>query len=252
MIRLLTADCRSAMPHEGPFDLIIADPPYGDTSLPWDRIVPGWEAVARGCLKPTGSLWLFGSLRYFLRTGLPKGWQLAQDIVWEKHNGSSMAADRFKRVHEHAIQLYPKRAPWSQIYNDVQTTPDATAKVVRRKTRPSHWGGIGESVYVSEDGGPRIQRSVIPMPSPRSGLHRTEKPVGLLEILIRTSCPPGGVVGDFFAGSGAVGEACLTTGRCYVGCEADPVMAEKARDRLGQSLFAVGDASAARMLDATR
>ena len=240
------------MPHEGPFDLIIADPPYGDTALPWDRIVPGWEALALKALRPAGSLWLFGSLRYFLRTGLPAGWRLAQDIVWEKHNGSSMAADRFKRVHEHVVQLYPKRAPWSDVYNEVQTTPDATPRAVRRKTRPSHWGGIGESTYVSHDGGPRLMRSVIEMASPRSGLHRTEKPVALLEILIRTSCPPGGVVGDFFAGSGAVGEACINTGRRYVGCEADPVMAQKARERLQHALSATDDASGARMVEATR
>ena len=63
-------------------------------------------------------------------------------------------------------------------------------------------------------------------------IHPTEKPVALLEILIRTSCHEGGLVGDWFAGSGAVGEACRMTGRCYLGCEIDAGMAEKARARI--------------------
>ena len=54
----------------------------------------------------------------------------------------------------------------------------------------------------------------------------------LIEILIRTSCPPGGLVGDWFAGSGAVGEACRLTGRRYLGCELDPAMADRAQARI--------------------
>ncbi|WP_313103404.1 DNA methyltransferase, partial [Brevundimonas sp.] len=110
-VLLINGDCRTELPPYGPFDCIIADPPYGDTSLDWDRIVAGWEATALSCLKPTGSMWVFGSLRYFLKTGVPKGWRLAQDIVWEKHNGSGFHADRFKRVHEHAVQLYRADSP---------------------------------------------------------------------------------------------------------------------------------------------
>jgi site-specific DNA-methyltransferase (adenine-specific) len=71
-----------------------------------------------------------------------------------------------------------------------------------------------------------------------TAIHPTEKPVGLLQILIRTSCPPGGVVGDMFAGSGAAGEACAQAGRDYVGVEIDPEMAGKARTRLAGNLFA--------------
>lgn len=238
-VLLINGDCRTELAAYGPFDCIIADPPYGDTSLDWDRIVSGWEDVALSCLKPTGSMWVFGSLRYFLKTGVPVGWRLAQDIVWEKHNGSGFHADRFKRVHEHAVQFYRADAAWEGVFNEVQTTPDATAKTVRRKTRPAHTGGIESGKpYVSEDGGPRIMRSVIQMRSMHGrAIHPTEKPAPLLEILIRTSCPPGGLVGDFFAGSGAAGEACQMTGRNYVGTEIDPIMAAKAQDRLGRNLF---------------
>lgn len=134
---LLAGDCRDLMPERGPFDMILADPPYGDTSLSWDRRVEGWLPLARAALKQTGSLWVFGSLRSFMVTAIrfaDAGFRIAQEIVWEKQNGSSFHADRFKRVHELAVQFYPAETPWRDVYNDVQTTPDALARTVRRRS----------------------------------------------------------------------------------------------------------------------
>lgn len=236
-IRVLQGDCRMVMDRQGPFDLIIADPPYGDTSLPWDKHVRGWEPIAREACKLTGSMWVFGSLRFFgtmWNAFAAAGWRYAQEIVWEKHNGSSFHADRFKRVHELAVQFYRDDADWASVHNEVQTTPDATARTVRRKGRPAHTGHIDASHYVSHDGGPRLMRSVIYERSCHGrAIHPTEKPVPLLEILIRTSCPKGGLVGDFFAGSAAAGEAAFATGRRYVGCELLAEHVEAARLRLG-------------------
>jgi site-specific DNA-methyltransferase (adenine-specific) len=244
MIRILTGDCRDLMKVEGPFDMILADPPYGDTSLPWDRKVEGWEEIALARLKPTGSMWCFGSLRYFMIAGRylqERGWRYAQEIVWEKQNGSAFHADRFKRVHELIVQFYRYDTPWADIYNCVQTTPDATARTTRRKRRPPHTGHIEAGHYTSQDGGPRIMRSVIQMPNCHGhAIHPTEKPVDLLQILIRTSCQPNGLVGDFFAGSGAAADACIALGRRYVGCEIDSDMAAKAANR---SLFVAASAT---------
>jgi site-specific DNA-methyltransferase (adenine-specific) len=239
-IRVTLGDCRTDLRRHGPFDMLIADPPYGDTSLDWDRRCTGWIEAAADLLKPTGSIWVFGSMRFFQDMGASfktVGLRYAQDVVWEKHNGSGFHADRFRRVHEHATQYYLANSPWSSVYNDVQTTPDATSRTVRRKKRPAHTGHIEASHYVSEDGGPRVMRSVIYMRSMHGrAIHPTEKPSDLLEILIRTSCPPGGIIGDMFAGSGAAGEAAMRTGRLYAGCEIDVDMAQKANDRLASML----------------
>ena len=87
------------------------------------------------------------------------------------------------------------------------------------------------------DGGPRIMRSVIYMRSAHGrAIHPTEKPDALTEILIRTSCPPDGIVGDLFAGSGSAGEAAGRAGRHYVGCEINPAMAARARERIAALL----------------
>lgn len=235
-IRVTPGDCRVDLQEHGPFDMLLADPPYGDTSLSWDKRCEGWLEVAAGLLKPTGSMWVFGSMRFFQDTGAQfkaAGFKYAQDIVWEKHNGSGFHADRFKRVHEHVSQFYLTSSPWAQVYNDVQKTVDATPRAVRRKKRPAHTGHIEASHYVSEDGGPRIMRSVVYMRSMHGrAIHPTEKPADLLEILIRTSCPPDGIIGDLFAGSGAAGEAAMRAGRRYAGCEIDAEMAAKANARL--------------------
>lgn len=237
---IITGDCRTDLYQHGPYDMLLVDPPYGDTSLDWDRRCDGWIETATHLLKKSGSLWVFGSMRFFMDHGpriKASGWRYAQDIVWEKHNGSAFHADRFKRVHEHATQFYHDDSPWSEVYNDVQKTADATARTVRRKQSPPHTGHIEAGSYESHDGGPRIMRSVVYMRSTHGrAIHPTEKPDALLEILIRASCPLGGLVGDMFAGSGAPGEAALRAGRRYIGTEIDSEMADKARDRLASLL----------------
>ena len=236
-LSIALGDCRALMPALGPFDLIVADPPYSATSLAWDKRVDGWLEAARASLKPTGSVWLFGSMRSLMGAASlfpAAGFRLAQDIVWEKHNGSSLLADRFRRVHEHVVQFYRDDSRWGGVFNDVQKTLDATARTVRTKNKPPHMNAIKERTpYVSTDGGPRLMRSVIRVRScHHRAIHPTEKPVKLLDILVRTSCPPGGLVGDFFAGSGAAGEACWISGREYQGCENDAAIYEAAKRRL--------------------
>lgn len=218
------------------FDLIIADPPYGETSLRWDRRVRGWTDLALEVLSGRGSLWCFGSMRMFLAESF-KGWRFAQDVVWEKQNGSGFQADRFKRVHEFACQFYPAAMRWSSVYKQPVTTPDATPKVVRRKARPAHMGKAGEHLYVSEDGGPRLQRSVIRVPNCHGrAVHPTQKPEGIVEPLLRYSCPPAGAVFDPFAGSGTTLVVAKQLGLRAVGVEINEAYCEAAAKRLAQTL----------------
>jgi len=239
-VTLHHGDCRTLLPElDVEADCVIADPPYGETSLAWDRWPDGWPGALIGV---TRSMWCFGSLRMFgERWPEFAAWRLSQDVVWEKHNGSGFHSDRFKRVHETAAHWY--RGDWGSLYREVPTTPDATARQVRRKQRPTHTGDINGSSYTSEDGGPRLMRSVLAVRSMHGrAIHPTEKPVGILEPLLQYACPPGGVVLDPFAGSGSTAVAARLTGRRAVLIEADERYCEAIAQRLSQDVLPLGAA----------
>lgn len=236
-------DCRTLLPTlpAGIADCCVADPPYGDTSLDWDRRVDGWiEAVAH-VLKPAASIWVFGSMRFLAPTFeamRAAGFTYSQDIVWEKQNGTGFHNDRFRRVHEHAVLFY--RGAWSEVHHDAQMTYDARKKQVRRKTRPTHTGHIEAGYYTSVDGGPKLARSVIRMRNEHGrALHPTQKPALLLTPLIRYSCPPGGIVVDPFMGSGSTALAARMTERHWIGFELDPRCVDMQTERLRQAPIAL-------------
>jgi site-specific DNA-methyltransferase (adenine-specific) len=237
-VTLYLGDCRDILPTlELQADLILTDCPYGDTNLHWDAWQKGWPALAASA---SSALWAFGSMRMFLEHGAEfaaAGWKFAQDIVWEKHNGSGFHADRFKRVHEHALHWY--RGDWRNQHRDVPTTANAVKHVVRTKRRPPQMGQIDKSPFMSEDGGPRLMRSVLQVRSMHGrAIAPTEKPVGILDPSISYSCPPGGLVLDLFAGSGSTLEAARQSGRRAIGIERDEAQIERTAQRLAQAVIA--------------
>jgi len=212
-------------------DAIVTDPPYAETSLEWDRWPAGWPELASAV---SDQMWCFGSMRMFLdRATELVGWRMAQDVVWEKHNGSNSSADRFRRVHEHAVHFY--RGDWRALYRAPQFTNDATAKVVRRKRRPPQWGDIGAHTYLSEDGGPRLMSSVIYARSCHGyAVNETQKPEDIVAPLVLYSVPEGGLVVDCFAGSGTTLAVARKTGRRAIGIEVRESQCKRIVERLGQ------------------
>lgn len=232
---VLHGDCREVLRDLQPIaDACITDPPYGDTSLDWDRQVAGWVPAVARVLKPNASIWVFGSLRFLaplFDEMEANGFRYSQDIVWEKQNGTGFHNDRFRRVHEHAVMFY--RGAWADVYHDTQFTNDAVAKAVRRKTRPTHTGHIEAGSYLSHDGGPRMQRSVIQVNNEHGrALHETQKPLGIVAPLVRYSVPPGGLVIDPFAGSGSTLLAARIEGRRAIGIDSRRACCEVATQRL--------------------
>ncbi len=231
-------DCRDIMVRwpDGIADACITDPPYGDTSLDWDKQVRGWLPLAARLLKPSAPIWVFGSMRFLapLFSEMEKlDFRYSQDIVWEKQNGTGFHADRFRRVHEHAVMFY--RGKWSDVYHQTQYTDDATRRTTRRKTRPAHTGHIDAGHYTSEDGGPRMMRSVLEVRNEHGrAVHPTQKPEGIIEPLLLYSVPPGGIVLDPFMGSGTTAQVALQHGRQYLGCELNPDYDALQRERLSK------------------
>lgn len=234
-VQLWLGDCREVVEREHlTADCIVADPPYGETSLPWDRWPADWPTAVSGVAK---SMWCFGSMRMFLaQRDQFTFWRLSQDVVWEKHDGSGFVTDRFRRVHESALHFY--RGRWDDLHLDVPRVgvagPD---KSVRRiPVARGHHGDRGPSSYI--DDGTRLMRSVVKIRN-MHGIngHPTEKPVGILDPLIRYACPPGGTVLDPFAGSGSTAEAARLTGRKAILIEADERYCELIVRRLAQGVL---------------
>lgn len=227
MIRVLHGDMRDVLMGypDNYFDAVIADPPYGETSLRWDTWPQGWPGDVLRVLKPTGSMWVFGSLRMFMeRASELAGWRMSHDVVWRKQNGSGFQTDRFRRVHELVAHYYRADAKWGQVFREPQFSYDALAKTVRRKTKQApHMGQIDLSSYETKEGGARLMQSVIEEPNCHGyATHPTQKPDALVEILLRYACPPGGRVLDPFAGSGTTGRVASSLGLDADLIEADP------------------------------
>lgn len=217
-------------------DLILTDPPYGETSLGWDRWVKNWPEQVCRVLKPSGSMWVFGSTRMFMQNAAQfSDYKFSHDVIWEKQNGSGLFNDRFRRVHESALHFYRRDQKWRDVYKCPQFTNDATARTVRKKGRPAQWiGATKDTTYVSEDGGPRLMRSVQYVRNMHArSLHPTQKPDEILEPLLLYGCPVGGMVFDPFMGSGSAGAVAAKHGMKFIGCEISPEYFVVAKTRLG-------------------
>lgn len=237
-VTLYCGDSREFMAeaaHGGGNCVIVTDPPYGDTSLEWDRVVTEFPQYAAAL---TRDLWCFGSMRFWMENGAAfktAGFTYAQEIVWQKHAGSGPNSDRFTRVHELAVQWY--RGGWTDLQHDVPRTkwfgPDRN---VRRMGNTPHRGDYAKQVEPWVDDGTRMMQSVIPVRNEhRRGYHPTQKPTGILRPLIEYSCPRDGLVLDPFAGSASTLVAARELGRKAVGVEINPDYCRAAAKRLSQT-----------------
>lgn len=241
-VQLYHGDMRLVLPKlDLTADCVIADPPYGETSLSWDRWPSGWPDALIGA---TRSMWCFGSLRMFMtRRDEFAAWQLSQDLVIEKGAGAGMHNDRFRRVHELAAHWY--RGRWEDVWKEPQREPvpaDARQGVASKKSfKPATHGG-GSSSAGWQPSPTRLMRSVLRTPSMRGqALHPTEKAGSVLTPLIEYACPPGGLVLDPFAGSGSTAVAARLTGRRAVLIEADERYCEVISKRLAQDVLPLAD-----------
>lgn len=258
-VQLYLGDMRELLPEiDVRADACITDPPYGETDLTWDRWPAGWPALVAGY---TSSLWCFGSMRMFLtQRDEFVGWKLAQDyvgefevdtMVWEKNAVSGPGlGDRFSRVHELATQWY--RGMWRDIYHEVPRVPSEADRVNpvgstynRTPNSVTHRSSYtGKTAYVYD--GLIYTRSVVRVKNVRSRTrwtHPTEKPAQVLNPLIQSSVPPGGLVLDPFAGSASTLLAARTLGRRAIGIEASEEYCERAAKRLSEQDLFTGSAS---------
>ena len=241
MIDLRKGDCLEVMKtiKDNSIDAIITDPPYGTTACKWDSVIDldlMWEQLNR-IIKPNGAIVLFAQTPFDKVLGASNLKMLRYECIWEKTQatGHLNAKKMPMKAHENILVFY-KKLP---TYNPQKTTGH---KPVNNYTKSVKGGTADGEVYgktgVVSGGGntDRYPRSVITYSSDKQKekLHPTQKPVALMEYLIKTYTNEGETVLDFTMGSGSTGVAAKNTNRNFIGIEQDANYFDIATDRISK------------------
>lgn len=223
---LFCGDCLSIMPTipDKSIDMILCDLPYGKTKNKWDSIIDLsklWAQYNR-IIKTNGIIILFGQDKFSAKLMLSNEKMHRYNIVWEKTSptGFLNAKKMPLRSHEDILIFY-KNLP---IYNPQKTTGHvrkvSSAIHKRNSIKTDNYGNHGLTGYDSTE---RYPRSVVKFKTDKQkeALHPTQKPVKLMEYLIRTYSNEGHLVLDNTMGSGTTGVACVNTNRNFIGIEMD-------------------------------
>ena len=231
--KLYNGDCLELMKDipDKSIDLILCDLPYGTTACKWDTVLPFnrlWEQYKR-VITDRGAIVLFGSEPFSTELRHSNLRMFRYDWVWKKPKGSGfMNAKKLPLKNHELISVFYKKLP---TYNP-QMTPGKPYKAKQ--------GYVGE--YLSPTGkeiitineGVRYPCSIIEAKI-ETGFHPTQKPVALLEYLVKTYTNEGDTVLDNCMGSGSTGVACVNTNRDFIGIELDGNYFSIAKQRISQA-----------------
>ena len=222
---LMLGDCLERMKEieSGSVDMVLADPPYGTTACKWDSIIDlplMWEQLKR-IIKPNGAIVITAQSPYDKVLGCSNLPMLKYEWVWEKPaaTGHLNAKKMPMKAHENILTFYNKLPT----YNPQKTLGH---KPTNSYTKKNNADGecYGNTVSVSGGGNTdRYPRSVQVFSSDKQKLklHPTQKPVALMEYLIKTYTNEGETVLDFTMGSGTTGVAAKNLNRKFIGIEMD-------------------------------
>jgi len=219
-------DCLALMPliPAGSVDAVICDPPFGTTACKWDTVIPFaplWEAYKR-IVKPNGAIVLFGSQPFTSALVMSNPSMYRHEWIWQKNRGSNFANTVREPMKDHESVIIFSQGKWT--YNK-QMQERSAMGASRVKTAVKF--ETNSDNYRAFEGRPASILPNLRVPSSvqkfncQVGLHPTQKPVALLEYLIRTYTNEGDTVLDSCMGSGSTGAACINTGRKFIGIEKD-------------------------------
>lgn len=228
---LYRGDCLSVMAELPPssVDLILCDLPYGTTQNKWDTVIPldelwaEYERVCSGAIVLTASQPFTSSLVSSKAAWFRYAW------VWEKINATGhLNAKRMPmKLHEDVLVFSKDPAPYFP--QDLKPL----GKIVRRGSNGGNFGASGVENFQENTNYPR---SILRFPNDPKPVHPTQKPVALMEYLIRSYTNEGGLVLDNTMGSGTTGVAAVRSGRRFVGIERDEKYFNIAQARIEHEL----------------
>lgn len=232
-MNLQQGDCLDLMQHipDASIDAIITDPPYDVTACKWDVVVPMdamWEAFKR-VIKPNGAIVIFGMQPFTSRLVLSNPKWFKYDWCWRKLGitGHLNAKKQPLRDKEDILVFYSQQCT----YNPQMETGKPYKARGTASDKGRCYGNYGPTR--NDNHGTRYPRQTITFSnSVKTGVHPTQKPLDLLEYLVKTYTNPGETVLDPFMGSGTTGVACVNTGRNFIGFELDENYFEIATRRI--------------------
>ena len=236
MINLMQGDCLERMKEipDGSVDMVLTDVPYGTTRNKWDSVIPlepMWEQLNR-IIKPNGAI-VMTAMQPFTSVLVCSNLKMFKyQWVWQKEAGTGLlnAKKQPLRDHEDVCVFYSKQPTYNPQYTE------GKPYVAQKGGETSNYNPSGSVTTVSD--GKRYPKTVQKFNRDRNKIHPTQKPVALMEYLIRTYTNEGETVLDFTCGSGTTGVACVNTNRSFVGIELDPDYFEIAERRINDALDA--------------
>ena len=242
MINLIKGDCLEVMKQipSGSVDAIITDPPYGTTACKWDSVISFdlmWEQLNR-IIKPNGAIVLFGSQPFTSALIMSNPKNFKYEWIWQKTRvtGNLNAKQMPLKAHESVLVFANKKAT----YYPIKTQAPEHLIDKRKNVNPSKVkdGGAynGSKGFINvrkKDDGTRYPTTIQKFKNPNNNsLHPTQKPVLLMEYLIKTYTNENETVLDFTMGSGSTMVACQNTNRNGIGIEQDDKYFEIAKQRI--------------------
>jgi len=241
-IHLMQGDCLDKMRGipAGSVDMVLTDPPYGTTACKWDTVIDldrMWIELKR-IVKPNGACVLTASQPFTSRLVMSNPDWFRHEWVWKKNCGSNFASlkrNPFKE-HESVVVFSGKPLEFYPIRQERSAGGMAMVKSCKytSKAGGDAIGGKMKTDKANRDPKTRHPSSVQAFNVQR-GHHPTQKPVALMEYLIRTYTNEGDTVLDFTMGSGSTGVACVNTGRNFIGIELDPEYYAIAEKRIAEA-----------------
>ena len=230
-------DCLEVMKSipAGSVDMVMTDPPYGTTACKWDSIIPlepMWEQLKR-IMKPSGAIVMTAS-QPFTTTLMASNIKIFKYCcVYRKPHGVDPFMAKIRPLNDvEDVVVFCKK---STIYNPQLATGDAYKITRDRKERLNELNATIFKESTTVNNGTRLPKRVIDFKQER-GLHPTQKPVALMEYLIKTYTNEGDTVLDFTMGSGTTGVACMNTGRRFIGIEMDEGYFNIAKERIASAI----------------
>lgn len=231
MIKLYNNDCLKILPTlpDHSVDMVLADLPFGTTRNDWDHIIPMdqlWEQYKR-LLKVGGVVALFGDEPFSskLRLSNPKWYRY--DWYWTKNKATGfLNANRMPLKRVETISIFYPKLPLYNPQKEIGYKPYTSMTGSKTKNY-----GKFKSIETVNDGS-RYPTNVLIFNKVSKTIHPTQKPVDLLEYLIKTYTNEGMTVLDNVMGSGSTGVACKNLNRNFIGIEKDPDYFKLAEERI--------------------